>query len=211
MENWRTAFHQYLKHSNQYDCIFVGYPILRTFMAEGFKDLDELQTSRPFKFDQTNPSTESQDDSEEEKTIYSESGTSSAPVDKASAADQHLRYLNSYLESDNGENFYVFTTFAKPGCHSIIIYDPEKKEFYKKVQIINYRNDHAVPYTFKRLDVISDPNSIKSPSVRRQNELLRKKSPLLEQDKELDYFSIKPTISSRESVIANYQQQEHCD
>ena len=33
-----------MKHSNQYDSVQIGYPVLRTFMAEGFKDLEELHT-----------------------------------------------------------------------------------------------------------------------------------------------------------------------
>lgn len=36
--NWRTTFHQYLKYSNQFDCYYVGYPILKSFMPQGFRD-----------------------------------------------------------------------------------------------------------------------------------------------------------------------------
>ena len=65
-------------------------------------------------------------------------------------------------------------TFSKPGCHSIIILDPVTKEFFKKVQIINYRNDDPDAQGVEELEFDYNPTLVKSPSIRRQRDNLKK-------------------------------------
>ena len=36
--------------------------------------------------------------------------------------------------------------FVKPGCHAIIIYDPETHEFFKKTVLVKYRSDDPKPF-----------------------------------------------------------------
>ena len=171
-------------------------------MSEGFKDLEELQTGYTrYKLrnddDLTSESVSDRDDGgsglapdpSESSDCHSPSEKNGADLpgptrrfntttkrwEERTSNKKCLNKLQSYLESENGNNFYVFTTFAKPGCHSIIIYDPTTNEFYKKIQIINYANDHSDPYSVEKVGVVADPMTIKSPTLRRQNDKLSKR------------------------------------
>lgn len=41
---------------------------------------------------------------------------------------------------------FVYMNFVKPGCHAIIIYDPETHEFFKKTVLVKYRSDDPKPF-----------------------------------------------------------------
>jgi hypothetical protein len=47
---------------------------------------------------------------------------------------------------DHDSKTFVHLCFAKPGIHTIIIFDPESQSFFKKVLLVPFNNDHPQPF-----------------------------------------------------------------
>lgn len=51
---------------------------------------------------------------------------------------------SSILEGD--DEVYSYMKFIRPGCHTIVILDPQTKELFKKNIIVQYRLDDPSPF-----------------------------------------------------------------
>ena len=179
MTNWRTTFCQYLKHTGQFDCVYVGYPVAQAFLSPGFnQDSDRSEDADNQEIATSNGDLLNNSDEPQRQVIITRNDEDAGSHDQDSQDDQSsaisssssLKSIDDSAESPKDspgvprpsrqaagatnfsrqkfkteDDIFVFMTFARPGCHTIIIYDPETKEFFKKVQIINYRNPNPNP------------------------------------------------------------------
>ena len=147
----------------------------------------------------------------------SDSGTSSNSSSTSSFSNRgsskiqpvSLGDISQSAQESDLEQTFVFMTFSKPGCHSIIIFDPLTKEFFKKVQVINYRNDDPDAHSVEELELDYHPTLVKSPSIRRQRDNLKKLRSLgkkMKQGVRREFFTVKPTVSATSVIVPNYQQ-----
>ena len=209
--------------------MYIAYPIVNHFLSKGFAREDDAASNLEYKavdyevgnFEdkQSWAALSSSSGSEGGEHVsgcslsnssISDSERDDNPYSKpAHAAADGIGSQNSdvsHCDHDDDDG-YVLTAFASPGCHQIIIYDPRSQEYFRKSQIINYRNDNPRPCVAHQAKLPA--HLLTSPSLQRQKELPPNSIGKIEHHQaQRELFPTKPTVASHGPIIAHSQQPD---